>query len=237
MSKKTIITVSVILSLLFLSLIAYYFLISGSNNGTGGGISSGFKGLFQFGQNNNPPTETATSTEQKPPEEKPADNFTQKLRKLSSEPVAGAGTLDVKAGTIVRYIEVATGHIYEIEMFSPRKARISNTTIPVAYNAVWGNKNNSLITQYLADDNETIDTYSLSLKNISTSTENSITGIALPKRITSISSYGTEIFYLSEATNQSAGYVSDFENKKARQAKPVSLYLWTQSFFRGLRWE
>lgn len=217
MSKKIIIIVTIFLSILLIFLVGYYFLISGNKDGGSGPIVSGFKGLFPFGKPNDNPVIATTTPENPTPEEPPINNFAKRLRKISSEPVAGAGEIDIKAGTVVRYIEIATGHIYEVEMFSPKKERISNTTIPIAYNALWGNKNNSLVAQYLKDDNETIDTYSLSLKNISTTTENPVSATALSKNITNISVNNNEIFYLTEGVNKSDGYISDFENKKVRQ--------------------
>lgn len=82
---------------------------------------------------------------------------------------------------------------------------------------MWGNSNNSLVTQYLKDDNQTIDTYSLTIKNISTTTEVSLAGTAVAKNITDISSFGKEFFYLTEGTNSSLGYVGDFAGTKVKQ--------------------
>lgn len=192
-----------------------YFLISKNPNGSPN-TPNVFRSFFPFGGDgvteNNQPEESPTET----PEETPSD-FTQKLRKITSEPVAGAGILDVKAGSIIRYIEKATGHIYEVELFSPRQGRISNTTIPMVYEAVWGNKNDSLVAQYLKEDDITIDTYTLTLKNISTTTENTITGTAMPLNISTVSSFGPNIFYLEQVSGGSYGYVSSFDGKNKKQ--------------------
>ncbi|KND47985.1 MAG: hypothetical protein AB201_00060 [Parcubacteria bacterium C7867-006] len=217
MSKKIIITISVILGLFLISLVAYYF-IATTNTGDGTTKTTGFRSFFPFGGNDLPPTQTeATTTEPTPIDQNNQQNFTKKLRKISEEPVAGAGTLDSKAGTVVRYIEKATGHIYEVELFSPRQARISNTTIPVVYDAVWGNKNDSLVARYLKDDNQTVDTYSLTVKNLSTSTENTITGIAMPANIDDVSSYGSTIFFLIKSDSGSSGFTSNFDGSKKKQ--------------------
>ena len=120
MSKKTfIIIISVVLILLLVGLVGYYLIIQ-NNSSTSSGPGGIFKNFFPFGGGSPTPTSaveenpTATST--------PAvTNYTQKLRELSSEPVAGAGVLDVKAGTVVRHIEKATGHIFETELFSPNQ--------------------------------------------------------------------------------------------------------------------
>lgn len=214
MSKKLIIIISVVLTLIVVVLVGFYIL-NQTSNGTDG-EPTGFKNFFPFGGNNTPAgtTNISTTTE---PAQTGQKNFTQKLRKLSLEPVAGAGTLDIKAGTSVRYIEKATGHIFEVELFSPNQNRISNTTIPVVYDALWLNKNNSLIARYLKDDNQTVDTYSLTLKSVSTTTENTISGIVYPGNITDVSVFGTSVFYLIKNSGSSSGFISNFDGKNKKQ--------------------
>ncbi|MEQ1561332.1 MAG: hypothetical protein ABL899_01255 [Nitrospira sp.] len=216
MSKKNIIISSVVLSVILVLLVGYYF-ASPKGDGTTGG-ATGFRSFFPFGGNDTPvnttPIENGTSTEETTPT---ATDFTQKLRRLSLNPVSGAGTLDTKAGTVVRHIEKATGHIYETEMFSPNQNRISNTTIPKPYDALWLNKNGSLIARYLKEDNQTVDTYSLSLKTVSTTTENTISGIAFPNNISDVSVVDSSVFYLQQNTTSSLGFVSNFDGTKKKQ--------------------
>ncbi len=214
MSKKSlIITISIVLGLLLLSLIGYYFIILGNKSGTDPG-TTGFRSFFPFG--GNATTEQATSTRPVQPETPKPNNFTQKLRKLSTEPVAGAGVLDIKAGSLVRYVERGTGHVFEVEMFSPNQNRISNVTTPITYEALWENKNNSFIARYLEDDNRTIDTYSISVKT-STSTASSISGVTFPPSISDVSVFGGNVFYLQQKSLGSAGYVSGFDGSKKKQ--------------------
>lgn len=217
MSKKFfIITISTVLFLLLVSLVGYYFIIQ-NNGGTSGGVVSTFKGFFPFGGAENASTTPQTDNPVvNPPVVEPA-NYTQKLRKISAEQVAGAGALDVKVGTVVRHIEKATGHIYETELFSPNQNRISNTTIPTAYDAIWGNKNNSLIVRYLKDNNQTVDTYGLLIKEVSTSTENSVSAVKFPEGINDVSSFGSTVFTLETNNSSSIGYISNFDGSKKIQ--------------------
>ena len=213
MSKKNILLISsLVLGLIFVGLVVYLLSINSKATSTGG--ISVFRKFLPFGGDTvivDDENNTATST---PKEETPGnyENFKQSLRKISSEPVAGAGTLDIKSGTIVRYVEKATGHIYEVELFSPKHERISNTTIPLTYDALWGNKNNSLVARYLNSDDAQVESYYLTLNN-SSSTENTLKSIALPKNIEDVSSFGANFFYLVQNTNSSTGYVSDFNGK------------------------
>lgn len=221
MSKKFfIILISSVLGLLLVSLVGYFFIIQ-TDPAQSPGIVNTFRGFFPFGGNDYVAPTGENSGEESPNTEQPTDqNFTQKLRILSSEPVSGAGTRDATAGTVVRYIERATGHIYEVELFSPNKNRISNTTIPVVYDAVWGNNNNSLITRYLVGDLDT-DTYSLTVT--STSTENTINGIIFPESITDVSVFGNSVFYLQKGFEGSVGYISNFAgtNRKIIWNSPI----------------
>ncbi len=182
----------------------------------------GFRSFFPFGGagSESVSTSTAQNPDQTPdvPVQTPPGEYLQKLRKLSDVPVAGAGTMDIKAGTIVRHIEKATGHIYQTELFSPNKSRISNTTIPLAYNAIWGNGNSSLIAQYLKDDNQTIDTYSLTLKQTTTSTTtDTISGILFPLDLAGVDVFGSSVFYLKQTTAGTQGFISDMGNGKIKQ--------------------
>lgn len=221
MSKKSlIIIISLTLGLLLVVLVGYYFIIQNSES-DGNETTTGFKNFFPFGGNDTP-IQTATTGNEPEPEE---PNFTQKLRKLSSEHVAGAGIVDVKnglplgrQGSVVRYIEKATGHIFEVELFSPRHDRISNTTLPVVYEAIFGNKNNSLIARYLKEDNQTIDTYSLTIKSsAATTTENNVSATVFPLNIKEVSVFGDSIFYLQENDTASVGFISNFAGTKKVQ--------------------
>ncbi len=211
---------SSILTIFFIGLLGYYFFINGNGNTKAGDIVSTFKNFLPFGGEEIPtPTDTGDNTgnTNNPPPPGENQDFIKKLRKISAEPVSGAGTADVKAGTIVRYIEKATGHVYEVELFSPKKVRISNTTIPLSYDAIWLNKNNSFIARYLKEDDQTIDTYSMTIKNTSTSTENILTGTAFPGNITDVSTYGVNVFYLQKSSTGSLGFTSSFDGTKKKQ--------------------
>lgn len=217
MSKKLfIIIISVTLGLFLISLVGYYFILQGSGD-TSGGAGSIFKNFFPFGGNSTSTMTTPVVEENPTPATPTQSNYAQKLRKITSEPVAGAGVLDVKAGTIVRYIEKATGHIFETELFSPNQNRISNTTIPMVYDAVWGNKNNSLIARYLKDDNQTIDTYGIMIKEVATSTENAVSATKFPENLNEISSFGSSVFSLEQRVGYSVGYISNFDGSKKTQ--------------------
>ncbi len=216
MSKKTLTITAGILVLLLVLFLGYYFFFRTVSVDQNGNPTTGFS-LFPLGNGNaGAPNTNGNGTTTGQPQIN-QNNPLAKLRKLSSEPVSGAGTLDFKAGTVVRYIERGTGHIFEVELFSANQNRISNTTLPLAYDALWGNKNNSLIARYLKEDNQSVDTFSLTLKSISTSTENAVSAIALPSGISDVSVFGSSVFYLQQSPNSSSGVITSFTGTSKKQ--------------------
>jgi len=216
MSKKIIvITISIALLLFLGVLIAYYFNLQ-NKSAEQGVEDTGFFSFLPFGGDDTPIT--TEPPENIPPEENNLqENYTQKLRLLSAEPVAGAGTLEVTAGTVVRYIEKATGHIYETELFSPIKNRISNATIPVVYNSLWGGNASNIFASYLADDNMTINNYGLEIRNFSTSTDNTVSAVQFPPNISDASSFENSIFYLQRTSDGTVGYTASFNGNSKKQ--------------------
>jgi hypothetical protein len=220
MSRKILLQITAVLILILIGLGIYYYSLN-SNGATSSGTNNIFKNFFPFGGNNNNSSANGGESNSTTTENEVGNNttvdFTKKLRELSAEPVSGAGLMDIKAGTVVRYVEKATGHIYEVELFSPNKNRISNTTIPLIYDATWGNKNNSFVARYLKNDNQTIDTYSLTLKNPSSTTPSTINGTLLGTNITDISVFGRSIFELQESFSGSVGIIQNFDNSGKKQ--------------------
>ena len=98
--------------------------------------------------------------------ETPNRRVVPKLRQLSNVPTSGAVSFEkVQAGiglrvtaTVFRWIERATGHIYETRGDDTTKTRISNTTVPGIQEAFFSDDGQSVVARYLRDDNQTIET-------------------------------------------------------------------------------
>lgn len=235
MSRKFYIIITVVLALIFAGLVGYYFLVRTNSNSTTGGTVGSIFNFFPFG---NGGTTGGTGTPPPPPgtpptQPNPLNSPLQKLREISSEPVTGAGTLDVKIGTstksnqlgtVVNYIEKATGHIFTANLFDTTQVRISNTTIPLSYDAIWGNSNTSFIARYLKTDDQTVDTYSLMLKagapvkGATTTPEDSISATVFPAGIMDVQVLDSSVFYLQKTpTGGSTGFVSNFSGTTKKQ--------------------
>lgn len=232
MSRKTFIIIVAVLVLFLLALLGYFFLTRSGGSGTEE-TKSGFS-FFPFGNkggsesdgsgqnngsdnNNGANGGNGSGTNGKTEPLPVTENFTKRLRKISVEPVSGLGTVDLKVGTVIRYIEKATGHIYDVETFSPKIARISNTTIPLSYDAIWGSRPEWLMARYLEDDNQTVSTYSLNIKLSSTTAINTTSGIVFPENITDVSVFGDKVFYLTRDFSGSKGFVSGMDGKNKKQ--------------------
>ena len=91
------------------------------------------------------------------------------LRQITSVPIAGAAatttlvsdtsTTTLLRATMVRYMDRATGNVYDKRVDTMKQTRLSNTTIPKVYEAMWGNGAETVLARYLKEDNATIETF------------------------------------------------------------------------------
>lgn len=59
------------------------------------------------------------------------------VRRLSDSPVSGATSFARGSSTIIRYMEQATGHVFDVDLMSGERTRISNETLPVIRHTEW----------------------------------------------------------------------------------------------------
>ena len=177
-----------------------------------------------------PPEDDGAGTAVLPPEIAP------RLRLLSSEPVAGA-VIGKRGGRLVaRYVDVATGNVFEIGLSEGQPERLTNTTIPKVYEASWRPSGAGVVLRYLDDDEESVETFSGSIREQEGAvSERELAGTFLPRDITglSVSPDGSKIFYLREENDQSVGVVSDMNGggKKEVWRSPLREWnpLWIKS--------
>ncbi len=138
-------------------------------------------------------------------------DFTQ----LTQVAIAGAANVP-NASTSVRYIEKATGHIYEINPNGKDRDRISNTTILKIFETHWNKDGDKVVSRYIDDEGVLPEIKSFS--SVINAVSNSIEGVFLPSSVTEIavSPQNDNVFYLNkpEVRGKTFGVVSDFENEK-----------------------
>ena len=64
------------------------------------------------------------------------------LKELTKRKVIGAVLVAQDSGAVVHFAEAGTGHLYEVSLSGGSEIRISNTTFPRAYKAVWAPSGN-----------------------------------------------------------------------------------------------
>lgn len=149
-----------------------------------------------------------------------------KLRKISETPTAGFISFEEDDEVFVRYTERATGHIYEARTAQPTIKRLTNTTIPRVYEAVWINENSSVI-RYLDEKSNIKSFYAEVVKSSEEdSTEGKIEGIFLKDNIKDIISYGEKILSLSNTKSGSQFIVSDIDGSNSFQVFESPLKEW-----------
>ncbi|MHB1316606.1 MAG: hypothetical protein ACYCZW_01980 [Minisyncoccota bacterium] len=216
MTKKTLKISAYILLALAIALLSYYFMLS-TNSNVVDGKKPFFGNLFPFGNTNTPIAEEtpfATTTPEIVPDQQ-ITTFEQVVRLISNEPVAGSTFIPVEKGDMIRYIEKATGHIFDVPSFENTNTRVSNTTIPQIYQASFTENGSGFIAQY-TKDGDNIETFYGKLTG--DTQEKAVVGSILSPYITNIivSPDGKNIFTLEKKSSGSEGYIStpDGKNKK-----------------------
>lgn len=199
------------------------FLIWGSQPQTAGENRVGFsiRDYLPFGNSGNSETSTTTPETNILDEEKlpiiPENKLIPRLRKLSSEPVAGAVIFNVGATSTVRFVEKGTGNVYEATTDSLAIQRLTNTTIPKIVRAFWLPNGSGFLAQTLIAENEIIETSFVKLnKNKASSTVESLTPFSttigkLPTGIKEIAIKpdGSKIFYYTISGSYSNWFISN----------------------------
>ena len=139
-----------------------------------------------------------------------------KLRKISTFPIAGYGVFmkEREVGVFapaLRYVNKATGNIYQTFADKIDERRFSSTVIPKVYEAFFGNEGNSVVMRYLKTDNKTIETFVGTVPKESLGVDliaaNEVKGSFLPENVSdiSIAPDASKIFYLFNIADSAVG--------------------------------
>ena len=121
----------------------------------------------------------------------------------------------------LRYVERVTGHIYQMYIDTRASNKISNSTIPTIYEAIFDNTASSIIYRYLSEDSRTISTFFAKLGGEK--------GEFLPSNIVdvSLSPDKNSFFYLTKTSSGVSGTTRSFSETKRNQVftSPYSEWL------------
>jgi len=258
MDKKT--ALKIFIAVLFIALIIIGFLIFfQKKTGNQTSVSDTARNIFGsfFPTESNPLQPAATSSL---PESSDNQNNTFKiprLRQISTVPTAGGVMFERSATTssllvqeetgteankkitevVYRYVERATGNIYETTARDLSQKRITNTTVPKVYEAYFDKRGDDLAMLYL--DKGSIENFLAKINypqiQISTTTQEevlenfaNITGTFLPLDSFGFTTFGTSTFAFINTVDSENGevfnnlYISDFK-KPLEYKKVVSL--------------
>ncbi|MFA6524471.1 MAG: hypothetical protein WC264_03630 [Candidatus Paceibacterota bacterium] len=133
----------------------------------------------------------------------------------------------------LRYVDRATGNIYQTFADKIDERKFSETIIPAVRESYLANSGESVIMRYLKSDGITIESFIGSLPKeflgADTTGGNEISGIFLPENVTdvSISPNSSKIFYLFNTGNTTVGITLDPLTNKKSQVFDSSFTEWT----------
>jgi len=136
-----------------------------------------------------------------------------RLRQVSSAPTSGAVVIEkeVEEGLfvpVIRYVERASGHIYDAETETLYKEKVSNVTIPEIYEALWFSNGERVLLRSLNEQN-VVETFSAELKELSEETEAGLDGFFLQDNIEHLSILGEQIGWGIVDNNKTTFVVSN----------------------------
>ena len=214
--------------------------------------NSGFsiKNFFPFGQapenttNQNNGGENGTSGNNSSGSTSNTDNNSnrdavnvpiKKLRKLWDKPVAGTVMWSKLGTSTIRFVEKATGNVYEARSDLAQVKRLTNNTIPKIMRAFWLPDGSGFLAQTV-DENEIINTSFIKWKLSASSTSGSIPYNVLVSKLPtgimelSVAPDSKKIFYLT-ALGTAKGFVSNPDGTNPTQIYSNYLTEWIPNWF------
>jgi len=182
MSKKILLIIGILVVVGIAVFFIFFSKPASEPDGSGTGFS--IRNFLPFGKSDNTGTTTETISAEENWQGGNASNSATseagrpipRLRKLSSEPVAGAVVFNIGTTSIVRFVEKGTGNVYEASSNSNAIQRLTNTTIPKIIRAFWLPNGSGFLAQTLLSESEIIETNFVKLnKNNASTTSESLT--------------------------------------------------------------
>lgn len=161
---------------------------------------------------------------------------TGKLTLITAGPVVGATVVSTGTSSRLRYIEKASGHIYELAAGDKIPEKISNTTIPQIQEVYWDNTGNKVAIRLFRDSLNTVQnllgTIVLATSTGGTTKTGELVTTALPGSISSmaVSPDHKSLFYLNRVGDGVVGITTDFDSKRTSQVFDSLLTEWNSAW-------
>ena len=200
MKNKIFISVGLLLTILLIGLGYWFFFMEKEN---GGLQVVDDNNSFILGNNNGANTFIPfQQDEEEIPTQAPIEQFTQ----ISNEPIASFTLREEGVGTstspLVRYITRGNGHIFDYNLDTGERTRVSNTTISGVSNADWSENGEQVFIQHFSVDTENLLTSFIDLEDReATSTARDV--IALASHIDNIATHNNTFVWVRHIGNES----------------------------------
>lgn len=139
--------------------------------------------------------------------------------------------------TYVRFVEKASGHIYDIALDEETSTRITNTTIPRVAEAFFGLGGTKVLMRYLTESETSIDTWEGTIgESPAPNGLFSLTGAYLDPNILSVAVSPDETSFLSLRTigDTTYGYTNNFSTGEKKEVLDSSFGEWIPAWERPL---
>lgn len=228
MNKKTLTFLIIFLLLIGGALGVFYYFFIGENGG-GAVVTPGNSNLFPFGNSNQ---NGASSTSTQSSSVSSSTTPIPRLRQLGNGPLGGETSFTRSKSVYFRYIERATGHIFEVPANALENNKVTDTTIPKIYESLWTKDGNGTLLRYLKDDGETIVSFYATIGKVATGTSATLGGNFLSPNIkdAALSPTKTTFAYVLEQNGGAALYTADSTTLKPKILYTSPLREWLVSW-------
>lgn len=234
MSKKSF-TIIVLMLLAIIGFAGWYFFFRAAPEGPSGTATSTGNDLFPFGQR---PVATSTGGQDGSGQSGTGNVIditdrevpVPKLRQLWKDPTAGEEFLSSGSTTVsVRFVDRATGHLYESPVDSLGETQLSNVTIPQIYEALIVPNGTEILFRYLKEDS-TIQSFYARLATSTGSEGSALDGYFLPQNIRDIAMLGTKILYFDPSLSTGSLIQSNVDGTKRISLMNTDFTDWSLSW-------
>lgn len=233
--KKYLSIAAIALIIVTLGVISYYYFVFDKVDQDGNKVS--FREFLPFGRSGGDVVDDGGEWTEATSTETFGDIGTSDrdwLFRIADKPVAGYTAYETASGTVARYMDRATGNLFDYEMPTGREKRVTNTTLPRIREVVWHPNARSLVARSLKEDDETIDSFFATVTSTSTATSTdpdepaSLVGTSLPPGIDGMVALGAtgKIFTLDVYPGGAVGTVSGFGGDGAAAAFRSDMREW-----------
>jgi hypothetical protein len=167
--KRVILILLIILCILLAIMLGWYLFFRGSQ----GPVADVIRNVLPFGTGedvNIPAGQPAPNAATVPPVVDENGRPVANLFRITDTPVAGAVAITKNKQTFVRYVDRATGHIFDVNPNTMEKIRVTNNTLPKIYEAYFRPDGAAVLLRSLGNDGDTVSNLTLTIGSTTAAT-------------------------------------------------------------------